>query len=162
MRRIGERAEILFDSIDLEILNILNEDRNNEGVGVLDLVNKLDIKHNSLKPHLDKLVTLNLIFVFKDENGKIRITSQIINNEKIFRDFREEDFAQIYKEEAKEQRILIKYLKKAKRQQEQINKIDLRKKNDFGRVDYALESARIKRNEEIADAVIKEREELSK
>lgn len=58
-RGVGERAKILIDSIDLEILEFL------EGcevvIGVLDLANRLDIKHKNLKPHLEKLIRIGLI-----------------------------------------------------------------------------------------------------
>jgi hypothetical protein len=42
-RNIGQRASVLFDSIDLEILEIL--DNSNQGKGVLELVTALKIKH---------------------------------------------------------------------------------------------------------------------
>jgi hypothetical protein len=53
-----------LDSIDLEILEFLDKPNyklNNPGWGILDLVEGLNIKHISLKPHIDKLIRLNLI-----------------------------------------------------------------------------------------------------
>jgi len=62
-RNIGQRASVLFDSIDLEILERL--DKYNQGMGVLELATALKIKHKNLKPHIDKLRKLELIFIYK-------------------------------------------------------------------------------------------------
>lgn len=53
-----------FDSIDLEILQLLDGYPRNKkyGIyGILDLADKLNISHISLKPHIDKLLDLELI-----------------------------------------------------------------------------------------------------
>jgi len=55
-----------LDSIDLEILEFLdkqNYKKNITGWTVLDLVNNMNISHISLKPHLDKLLRLQLILL---------------------------------------------------------------------------------------------------
>lgn len=75
--RKGERAKILFDSIDLEILKILTR----EELSVLELGEKLELNHKNLKPHLDKLLSLNFIFPYKTIHGKIRLISVIKNVE---------------------------------------------------------------------------------
>jgi len=58
-RNVGERGKILFDEIDLGILFWL--DKHERGLKVLELANILKIKHNNLKPHIDKLLFLRLI-----------------------------------------------------------------------------------------------------
>jgi hypothetical protein len=63
-REVGNRAEIYFDSIDLEILeflNIPNIKTNEGGYSVIDIIKELKINNKSLKPHIDKLLTLGLI-----------------------------------------------------------------------------------------------------
>jgi hypothetical protein len=63
-RGVGNRAEIYFDSIDLEILeflNIHNLKTHEGGYSVIDIIDKLKINNKSLKPHIDKLLNLGLI-----------------------------------------------------------------------------------------------------
>jgi len=77
MKKRG-KADSYLDSIDLEILEYLDGANWNEGdlIGhsVLDIVEHLGIKHNNLKPHLDKLLNLKLIVitekVIRDKDGK--------------------------------------------------------------------------------------------
>ena len=47
-RKVGERANILFDDIDLKILETLNN--SDDGLKVLTITNKLGMKHKNLKP----------------------------------------------------------------------------------------------------------------
>lgn len=65
MKNKRKRGVPYLDSMDLEILEFL--DRLNDpiqfGWSVLDIVKQLNIKHNNLKPHIDKLLNLNLICV---------------------------------------------------------------------------------------------------
>ena len=58
-----KRGIIYFDSIDLEILELLDTPNkvNSIGWGVLEIVDRLNISHISLKPHIDKLLRLKLI-----------------------------------------------------------------------------------------------------
>jgi len=60
-RKVGERAEVLIDTIDLEILRILEY----TSYGVLELAEKLKIQHKNLKPHLEKLIKSELIITSK-------------------------------------------------------------------------------------------------
>jgi len=63
-RGVGNRAEIYFDSIDLEILEFLNTPNRKTyegGYSVIDIIDKLKINNKSLKPHIDKLLMLGLI-----------------------------------------------------------------------------------------------------
>jgi predicted ArsR family transcriptional regulator len=59
------RGEVYLDSIDLDILTLLNNYRSKDihikGMKVLDIAEELGIKHQSLKPHLDKLLAVGLI-----------------------------------------------------------------------------------------------------
>jgi len=66
-RKVGERAEILVDTLDLEILSEIRK----EELGVLELANKLNIQHKNLKPHLVKLINVGLILISKTKNRKI-------------------------------------------------------------------------------------------
>ena len=67
-RNVGERGRVLFDSIDLQILELLNGEKY---FGVLELTKSLRIKHKNLKPHLEKLMKANLVWAMRpDEAGK--------------------------------------------------------------------------------------------
>lgn len=140
-RNIGERAESYFDSIDLQILELLttaqNERNNPEGYSVLDIADKLKVKHNSLKPHIDKLINLNLVFAYSDENKKLRLWTGIANMYYTWNN----DFSSVantleeqkkYRKENEEQIAFIEYLKKVReiKRNENLKKqidIDLRK-----------------------------------
>jgi len=107
----------LFDSIDLEILEML--DKSNQGMGVLELATALKIKHKNLKPHIDKLRKLELIFIYKHTDNKIYLWTGMANMRENFdMDFwsvcdtqKEVDNLQ---KEIEEQEALLKYLKKVK------------------------------------------------
>lgn len=82
-RKVGERARILFDDIDLKILKLLDKSQgNNIYYSIEDLADKLSLKHKNLKPHVDKLLMLKLIYIFKDLDGKNNIFSEIDNRHK--------------------------------------------------------------------------------
>jgi len=64
VKETRKRGIIYFDSIDLEILEFINKPNykeNTDGWGVLEIANNLNISHISLKPHIDKLLRLELI-----------------------------------------------------------------------------------------------------
>lgn len=117
-RNIGQRASVLFDSIDLEILERL--DKSNQGMGVLELATALKIKHKNLKPHIDKLRKLKLIFIYKHPtDNKVLLWTGMANMRENFgMDFwmvcdtqKEVDNL---KKEIQEQEALLKYLNKVK------------------------------------------------
>lgn len=65
-RNVGEKAKVLLDSLDLEILNLLNTSKYKDsaiGYGVLDMVKMLNVTHKTIKPHIDKLKKSNLILL---------------------------------------------------------------------------------------------------
>lgn len=62
MVKVRGKGEVYFDSVDLEILEFLI-DRAQNGAGVLEIADKLNISHKSLKPHIDKLRFLDLIVI---------------------------------------------------------------------------------------------------
>lgn len=72
-RNIGERAQIYLDSIDYEILNFI-KNSGGRGFSVLDLAKILKLNHNTLKPHLDKLIALKLIVLSYDEKNLLLTT----------------------------------------------------------------------------------------
>jgi len=116
-KKAGERAKILFDDIDLKILNLLSR---YESLGVLELVDKIQINHNSLKPHFDKLLSLKLISSYKNKEGKVRLSYSLGNTELI-----------------KKQKILLEVLEETSLyyKNKELNKIidiDLRKKCNTG------------------------------
>jgi len=80
-----KRGVPYLDSVDLEILEFLdtpNYHYNKYGWGVLDIVKKLNIQHNNLKPHIDKLLKLNLICVVDLSNYKQK-GKKLIENKKV-------------------------------------------------------------------------------
>ena len=56
----GRKSKVLMDSIDLEILDILDR-YNQEDIGVLELAEKINLTHQNLKKHLEKLIRLDLV-----------------------------------------------------------------------------------------------------
>lgn len=60
---MAEKGSVLFDSIDLKILELLRKRHNTTfgGLKVYEIAKELKIRHKSLKPHIDKLRSLNLI-----------------------------------------------------------------------------------------------------
>lgn len=144
-RKIGQRAEVLLDTIDLEILNILGKHnpktrgKYNEynGMQVLQLAEAVKIQHNSLKPHLDKLRYLGLINSRKNSEGKVILGLSL----EFFKEIEEGDFAsqKEYKKillEVENQEALIIYMNKIKeflenKEMEKEIEFDLRKKKDI-------------------------------
>ena len=59
----GRKSKVLFDSIDLKILETLSETY--DGIGVLDLAKKMNLTHQNLKKHLEKLLKARLIMTIK-------------------------------------------------------------------------------------------------
>lgn len=80
-----------LDSIDLEILEYLDnanfEEDDLVGYSVLDIVDHLKIKHNNLKPHLDKLLSLKLITILekpiRNKDNKAELDSKGVLKTKI-------------------------------------------------------------------------------
>lgn len=111
-RKVGERAKVLFDSIDLAILELL--DYSFIGLSVSELVSKLKIKHKNLKPHIDKLRKLELISLW-NLGEKIILWTELAEIKRIF-DNNPEDFWETKEEikkaeeRLKKQRILREYL----------------------------------------------------
>lgn len=62
-----KKAISLLDDIDLKILNELTL----ESYKVLKLAEKLGINHNSLKPHLNKLINVGLVDKYRGDENKI-------------------------------------------------------------------------------------------
>lgn len=65
--KIGMRGRVLFDEIDLRIIQKLNHDN---GMGVLELAKWMGIMHNNMKPHIDKLISLGLVSINQNNEGK--------------------------------------------------------------------------------------------
>lgn len=74
----SERGKVLFDDIDLRILNMLKAPYVKK-ISVIDLSKQLDINHKNLKPHINKLITLDLIFPYQEFDGKIYLASTLEN-----------------------------------------------------------------------------------
>lgn len=77
-RKVGQKARILLDSIDLEIMNRLE----NKNLTILKLAKAMNIKHNNLLPHLKKLEYANFVFAFKIPKSRA-IELSLMINEKI-------------------------------------------------------------------------------
>lgn len=160
-RNTGERAETYFDSIDLQILEKLNYPKNinnsPEGLSVLELAETLKIKHKNLKPHIDKLLRLNLIFAYKDDKNKLRLMTGSANVEYTFGgdvsvitdNLKEQEEI---RNSLREEETILKYLKKVRelKREEDLKKeieIDLRKKevsNDLSSLGYGLKIMNVK------------------
>lgn len=112
-RKIGERAIILFDSIDIEILDQLNSSK--DGISVLQLADRLSLRHNSLKPHLDKLRQIGVIFAYRNQEGKILLYTGMENVNQLDRgDFDTDKEYEEVVQEAQKQRDLLNYLRKVR------------------------------------------------
>lgn len=115
-RNVGERARILFDDIDLKILRLLNH--NSEHMpslfsSVMELADTLSLKHKNLKPHIDKLLRLKLVSIFKDLDGKTLVISEINNKKPKERDFKtKEEYIEALKE-AEKKSGLLSYLEQS-------------------------------------------------
>lgn len=59
-RGIGERSEIILNSIDIEIIKVLIEECKG-GLGIMELKERIGIAHNSLKPHIERLIKMDFI-----------------------------------------------------------------------------------------------------
>jgi len=177
-RNVGERAETYFDSIDLQILEKLNTAQNvngnPEGFGILELANALNIKHKNLKPHIDKLRKLDLIFAYKNSDnklylwtGKANVFYHLENDLSLITENPEEE--QKLQRELNKKEALLEYLKKVRELSiaEEVQKAietDFRKiKSKLPlQVDYKKELKRLKKNEAIIEEVIKESKFLKK
>lgn len=116
-RKVGERARILFDDIDLKILRLLNNNSEhgyNVFYGIMELADKLFLKHKNLKPHIDKMIKLKLVSIVKDLDGKTIVLSEINDKYKpIKRNFKtEEDYIEALKE-VERKRALLSYLEQS-------------------------------------------------
>ena len=83
-RKVGIRSKILFDEIDLRIIQLLNNPKNNDGLGVLEIAKWFGVMHNNLKPHLDKLLSLGLILFSPNKEGKSVLFSRKGKEQEIF------------------------------------------------------------------------------
>lgn len=76
---VGRKSKVLIDSIDLEILSILDD---KEGIGVLELAEKINLTHQNVKTHLEKLIRASLIlkkpsFTSKKKTNKIELITPL-------------------------------------------------------------------------------------
>lgn len=132
-RKAGERAKILFDNIDLKIIKMLNGADYGKGFGVLELADKLGLNHKNLKPHLDKLLHLGLIFIFKDENGEAKLYTYIRNMETLTgQEFDSETDYHTAVRKVNDHKVLVEYLEKVdslehNKEMKEILEMDLRK-----------------------------------
>jgi hypothetical protein len=133
------RGVVYLDSIDLEILEFLDKPNNNESVngwGVLEIVKELNISHVSLKPHIDKLLRLDLITTITIGTEKSRTLLIIKPEYNSFMaemgDVNKKEYSEM-KQEKERFEIIINFLRRIRKlfYEEQRNKllyIDLRRK----------------------------------
>jgi len=152
-----KRGVPYLDSVDLEILEFLdtpNYSANKNGWAVLDVVKKLDIQHNNLKPHIDKLLKLNLICVvdlssYKQrgkkliENKKVGLSSVRARNDNWFENYADFEGEKEYIEEAKKEneyfKVVLKCLRDIRsyfynKENEEYLELDLRSKETQDRL----------------------------
>lgn len=167
-RKVGERAISYLDSIDLSIIEILNHSQG--GVSVLNLAERLQLKHKNLKPHIDKLMFLNIIFAFKDNEGKTKIYTTMKNMDElsiIEFDDDEKEYSKALKQQEHD-KALVNFLEKIRDYYYDIEMkkhidIDLRRKKDLPKqINYKKERAKMIRNEKIANEIIEERKSINK
>lgn len=113
---VGRKSKVLLDSIDLEILKILNEYSSYNGLGILELTNKIKLTHQNLKKHLEKLIRIELVLpLTESSNNKITLVTPYF-----FRNYASDDYdpnAKKIKQMLEEYYILLSFLKK-------VNKLD--------------------------------------
>jgi DNA-binding MarR family transcriptional regulator len=51
-------------------IGIMEEVSKHPGIGIMELREELDVAHNSLKPHVDSLVNMNIIIAEPQENSR--------------------------------------------------------------------------------------------
>lgn len=76
--KTGRKSKVLIDSIDLKILKLLT--KSHEPIGVLDIADKINLTHQNLKQHLEKLIKSDLIVSIKTRysdspKNKIELTT---------------------------------------------------------------------------------------
>lgn len=146
-----KRGVPYLDSVDLEILEFLdtpNYSANKNGWAVLDVVKKLNIQHNNLKPHIDKLLKLKLICVvdlssYKQkgekiiENKKVGLSSVRSRNDYWFENYAdlegEKEDIEVAKKENEYFKVVLKCLKDIRsyfynKENEDYLELDLRSK----------------------------------
>lgn len=106
----GRKSKVLLDSIDLEILEKLNPYSSNLGLGVIELTKKINLTHQNLKKHLEKLIKAHLIIPLTQSNtNKISLVTPYL-----YRDWdpadEEEDRKQ--REHIAEYNVILSYLRK--------------------------------------------------
>lgn len=154
----GRKSKVLVDSIDLDILTTLNPySYINIGLGVLELAKKINLTHQNLKRHLEKLIKARLVLTLTSSgSNKISLVTPYY-----FHDYNGDNEEQI-KKDVEEYEAILSFLKKMNNldyEKETISKISREMKDNFSkRINYKKELNRLKRNEKIADEVIKERE----
>jgi DNA-binding Lrp family transcriptional regulator len=151
------KAQSYFDELDLEILELLDSKAmecvrgfgTETGYSVMDIKDKLNITHQSLKPHIDKLLSVGLISIYKtpvrnekfeaekDDGGNIKyknlISSTLGGNtfwmECIFvgADEEQKDY-EISKKENANIEVFMEYLRKVR---ELIRTNDVKKSIDY-------------------------------
>lgn len=112
----GRKSKVLFDSIDLEILEKVT---NKPNLGVLELTEEIGLTHQNLKQHLEKLMRAGLIVVGEVGVGKHGKIALMTSGSFLYEDWadtlREEgefEEAEAIEEGIKEFAIVMKYLRK--------------------------------------------------
>jgi hypothetical protein len=72
-RNKGDKARIYFDDIDEKIIKIIEKNP----MGILKLVKNIGIQHNSLKPHIDRLIKAGVLN-YIDSERKLFITNKTL------------------------------------------------------------------------------------
>lgn len=110
----GRKSKVLFDSIDLEILQYLDNevyDDSQRGISVLDLTKAIGLTHQNLKIHLEKLLRAGLIMAIQNSKStKIGLISPE-NYAHLLADLDLPEEAEPFRKKLEDYRILLKFLK---------------------------------------------------
>lgn len=103
----GRKSKVLVDSIDLDILTTLNPYSYNLGLGVLELAEKINLTHQNLKRHLEKLIKARLVLTLTSSgSNKISLVTPYY-----FHDYNGDNEDQI-KKDVEEYEAILSFLKK--------------------------------------------------
>ncbi len=105
---VGRKSKVLFDSIDLKILEILDNyysKHQEKGMGILELTKRIKLTHQNLKTHLEKLIKTGVILTITFPNSnRIELVTP-----KVFMSIKDKDI----QKDAEEHEVLLSFLRKA-------------------------------------------------
>ena len=93
-RGVGEGSKTIISGLDLEIIDVLLISK--KGLGIMELKEEIKVAHNSLKPHIDKLLRWKLIEAKQVPKSRKVLLNPTKQGETLLYMFYEKGDAQIY------------------------------------------------------------------